>query len=299
MTPASPGDHQHSVMDAGDPPRVAIQSRRVRGAGFTLIELLVASAVMALLLALMLQVINGVLMASRTQNQQMESTSSARLALDVMGVDLQQAVVGGNATILLPTNPGAKILALLSTRLRPSSATDAGHRFLAIAYSTNSSNQLFRSYGSVPFTESNLIGNLTNYPTNTPVEPLAGGVLAIQIQALGDGTNSYPITNSTTNNWATNNYNGWSPPAGYTALLTHTPDFGTGLTNRTHSLQVWIASIDNRNYRLLSLANKLSTAQNALNSSDPTTWRSNIDAAAIPAQTKSGIRILTKTIPVP
>jgi type II secretory pathway pseudopilin PulG len=267
---------------------------------FTLVELLVAMAVMAMLLVLMLQVINGVLMSSRTQNQQMESTSNARLALDVLTGDLQNAVIGGNAAILVPdgSSSSSNLITLLTSRLQPSGSSPGNHRFLAVAYSTNSSNQIFRSYGSVDFTQSNLLQNITTYATNTPDTPLAQGILAIQIRALGDGTNSYGVSSSSSSNWATNNYNGWTPPVGYQALITRLPTFASGMTNRTHSLQVWIASVDSQNYKILTRSGNLTTALSSLSSPDPTTWRTNVDAAAIPAPAKSGIRILTKTIPI-
>lgn len=287
-------------------------SRGKKAGAFTLVELLVAMAVMALLLVLMLQVINGVLISSRTQNQQMEATSSARLALDVMAVDLQRAVTGGSSAILVPDQGSSftNLLSLMTMRLRPAGVTDASHRFLAVAYATNSANQLFRSYGSVPFTNGNLIGSLPAAATNTPVEPLARGILAIRIVALGDGTNSYAIPSPASANWATNNYNGFAVPGGYLALLTPSPTFvaygantnsafPSGLTNLTRALSVWVATVDDKNYRLLSNApSLLASAKGALTSPDPTTWRTNIDAAAIPAQTKSAIRILTKTITV-
>lgn len=271
--------------------------------GFTLVELLVAMAVMALLLVLMLQVTNGVLLSSRTQNQQMESGGAARRALDVMALDCQNAVTAGNSAILAGQAGASYLLVLPVRRLTPSGVAVANQRFLAVAYATNASNQLLRSYVSIPFTESNPVANLPGY-TFTNNGPLSPGILAFQILALGDGTNSYPLSTAVSPNWATTNYNGLAPAANYFALLTPSSTFAStnyasGLTNCTRGLQVWIAAVDDKNYRLLSNAGKLTTAQSALSSTNPTIWRASIDAANIPAQTKSSIRILTKTIPLP
>lgn len=271
---------------------------------FTLVELLVAMAVMALLLVLMLQVTNGVLISSRTQNQQMESGAAARRALDVMAVDIQKAVTAGNSSILVPGGKrDSNLMVLPTARLRPSGTSAGAHRFLAVAYSTNTSNQIVRSYASVPFSELNPVANLPSYRfTNSG--PLASGILALQILAIGDGTNAYAVTNYPSANWATNSYNGLTPGLGYSALVTPSSTFAStnslsSLSNCTRALQVWIAAIDEKNYRLLTNSGRLTTAQSALSSTNPLFWRATVDAASIPAQTKSAIRILSKTIPLP
>jgi type II secretory pathway pseudopilin PulG len=260
--------------------------------GFTVLELLTAMAVLALILVMMVQVVNGVLQSTRTQSQQMESVSTARRAIDVMANDLQNAVVGQNTAILAPDGAGGNLLAVLTARRGTNGA--ANHRFLVVSYATNTSNQLLRSYGSVDFSATDLLAAATN--TSHPVEPLAGGILAIQIRAVTDSTN-FPLTNAASANWATNNYNGITPPSGYKALLTYSPAFSSGFTNRTRGLEIWIAAVDDQNFKVLSDSSKLSVAQGVLGA-DPAAWRLNIDAAAIPPQAKSGIRILKKSIPL-
>ena len=261
---------------------------------FTILELLTAMAVLALILVMMVQVVNGLLLSTRTQSQQMDSVATARRALDLIATDLNNAVVGENAAILAPDGAGSNLFALLTSR-RGASGT-ANHRFLAVRYSTNANSQLIRSYGSVNFGETNLLFAATN--TATPAESLAKGILAIQVRALADGTNSYALGSTAANNWSTNSYNGIAPPAGYNALITRTPSFASKLTNRTRAVEVWITAVDDQNYNLLEGGNKLAAVRGLLGA-DPTTWRSAIDsAAAIPSQAKSGIRILNKTIPV-
>lgn len=260
---------------------------------FTILELLTAMAVLALILVMLVQVVNGVLQSSRTQSQQMDSVSTARRAIDVLTADLQNAVVGGNAGILVPEAAGSTVIALLTSRRGPAAAAD--HRFLAVRYSTNADNQLMRAYGSVDFTRTDLLSSAI--AGSNPVEPLAKGILGIQVRALADGTNSYPAADAASANWATTNYNGIAPPAGYKALLTHAATFASGLTNRTRALEIWIAAVDDQNFSVLSNSGNLSVVRGAMGA-DPSAWRTSIDDAAIPAQAKAGIRILKKTIPL-
>jgi type II secretory pathway pseudopilin PulG len=263
-------------------------------AAFTILELLVSMAVLAIILVMLLQVVNGLLQSTRTQSQQMDSVASARRALDVMASDLQNAVIGDNSAILVPTAVGGNLFALLAARRGPSDTTN---RFLAIKYSTNASNQLVRSYGAVDFNQTDLLGAAIN-TTNTPVEPLAKGILAVQVLAIAEATN-YLLPTTYTANWATNTYNGLTNvPGNWQALITRSPAFASSLTNRTRALEVWIAAVDDQNFQILKDSSKLSVAQGLL-ASAPTTWRSNLDYSAIPNQTKSGIRILNKTIALP
>jgi len=266
--------------------------------GFTILEVLVASAILAMILVIMLQVINGIMRATLIQNQQMDSVASARRALDVMATDIEQGVVGNNAAILAPAAAGsATNLALLTSRGGPLGSSS--HRFLAVAYSTNESNQIFRSYGSVTYnaTAADLLDSAAN-ATTTPTEPLAKGILRLSIRALADGANVYEISDSASANWATNSYNGLKPPSGFKAILTTTPSFASGLTNRTRALEVWIAAVDEQNLSILHKTSKLTVAQAALGT-DPAVWRDQVDVADIPPQTKAAIRILKKTISTP
>lgn len=263
-------------------------------AAFTILELLTAMAVLALILVMLVQVVNGLLQSTRTQNQQMDSVASARRAIDVMATDFRNAVVGENTAILMPTVAGSNTFALLTSRR--GAGVMADHRFLAVRYSTNASNQIIRSYGSVGFTNTDLLAAAVSAATNDGV-PLAKGILGIQARAVGDGTNTYPITSAASANWATTSYNGLLPPPGYQALITRAPAFAANLTNRTRAIEIWIAAVDEQNYMLLTSSSKLTAAQTSLGS-DPQAWRAAIDACDIPGQVKSGIRVLNKTIPI-
>lgn len=259
----------------------------MKTAAFTILELLVSMAVLAIILVMLVQVVNGLLQSTRTQSQQMDSVASARRAIDVMAADLQNAVVGESSAILAPTSAGSNLLALLTSR-RGSNGS-ASHRFLAVSYSTSADSQLIRSYKSVDFAQTNLLAAATN--TVAPFEPLARGILAVQVRAITETTN-FPVTAAAAANWATNTYNGIPAPTGFQAIITRSPAFAYSLTNRTRALEIWVAAVDDQNRQLLPSSYRPANA-------DPTTWRSEIDSSAIPAQAKSGIRVLNKTIPLP
>ncbi len=254
--------------------------------GFTLLELLTAMAVLAMILVMMLQVVNGILQSTKTQNQQMDSVGAARRMLDVMESDLRQAIVGENAAVLVNANsPG---LAFLTDRRGPAGST--GHRFLAVRYALTNSTQFSRSYGSVGFTNTDLLAGALATSTNSV---LADGILGFQIRVKSDSTNRVS-TSAPSANWSTNSYNGASTPTGWNALITGSPSFATGLTNRAQSLQIWVAAVDKQSLQLVDIA----SAQAAFGA-DPTAWQANVDASSLPAPVKSSIRILTKTLALP
>jgi len=266
-------------------PQSPIKNRQ--STAFTILELLVAMAVLAIILVMLIQVVNGLLQSTRIQSQKMDSTAAARQALDVMAMDLQNAVVGENAAILAPTATGTTLFSLITSRRGPLGSSTP--RFLAVSYGMTN-NQISRSYGSVAFTQTNLI-NPTLGTATVPVEPLAKGILAVQVRAITETTN-FPITSTASANWATTNYNGTPVPIGYQAILTRTPAFSSAFTNTTRALEIWIAAIDEQNAKLIPASYKPSN-------SDPAAWQAEIDGAGIPAQAKASIRILNKTIPLP
>jgi len=255
---------------------------------FSLIELLTSMAVLAMVMAMLLQVVNGILQSTRVQTQQMDSTGAARRALDIMAVDLSGAVVNESAAVLA----GPANLALITDR-RGTNASN--HRFLAVTYGLNG-NQLMRTYRSVSFNETNLL-TAAQETNNAAVTSLTDGILAWNLRVV---TTSGPqaTTNTDTTNYAAALYNGFAVPPGWKALITASPAFASSLTNRAQALEVWIAAVDEQNRRILEDAGNLATAQTALGS-NPTLWRAAIDSANIPLPAKSAIRILNKTIPLP
>lgn len=256
---------------------------------FTLIELLVSVAVLAIILVMMLQVVNGLLQSTGTQSQKMNSSAAARRVLDVMATDLQNAVTGENSAILIPIANPNMLLTFLTKRRGPAGTSNS--RFLAVSYGF-SNNEVSRSYGAVNERETDLID--PTLATITPVEPLAKGILAIQIRAVTE-TSKYPVVATPSANWATtNHYNGFPLPSGYQALLTRSPLFSSAAPN-TLSLEIWIAAIDEQNAELLKSINRSYNPTN----SDPALWRRDIDASNLTSQAKASIRVLNKIVPIP
>jgi len=269
--------------------------RSAASGGFTLIEVLVAAAVLGLVMALVLQIVNGVLQSTDGQNHQMASLTAGRRALDAMTADLQKAVVGENAAILVPSGPGTNLFAVITQRRAPANQPA---RFLAVRYFTNARNEIYRAYGPVAFVgATDLLGAATTAGTTNV--PLATGILAVAVRAQADGTNSYAVTDPPSANWSTNTYNTFAAPGDYKALLTTGPGFGAGLSNRTRALEIWMVAADGQTLALLTNLAKMSVVSSALNPAKPAGWRAAIDAADIPPHAKSAIRVLSKTIPVP
>ena len=263
--------------------------------GHTLVEVLVAVGVLALMLVLIFQVIEEVLTATRTQNQGIEAVSSARRLLDVMTIDLQNAVIGGDATMVAPTSGGTNLFALVSNR-RGAASTNAT-RFLAVSYSLNDSNQVVRSYGSVGFARTNLLSAALTASTNASI-PLASGVLGIQVRAVTDSTN-YPLSAPVSPNWAvTGRYRGNTVPPGYNAIVTRASGFAARMTNCTRTVEISVAIADEATCGILKSSGGLGTVTSAL-SGDSSGWRGAVDGLAIPGRLKSAIRIIEKTIPLP
>jgi prepilin-type N-terminal cleavage/methylation domain-containing protein len=267
--------------------------------GHTLPELLVAISVLCLLVVLIFQVIEQVLHVTNTQEQKIEATASGRRLLDVMAVDLENAVIGSDATIIAPASPTNVIVAMLCNRRAPSAP--AASRFLAVKYALDSSNRVYRSYGSVGFSRTNLMDaslNASTNPASSDAIPLAGGILAVQVRAYTSFTN-YPISSTVSSNWAvTNSYRRHAVPKGYNALVTASSGYGASLTNCTRSLEISVAAVDAADYALILSTGNLAAVKTAL-AGDPIGWKVALDALAMPPRIKSAIRILQKTTPLP
>jgi len=283
----------------------------MRARAFTLIELLVAMSILALVLVLMLQVVNGILQSTRTQSQQMDAVAGARRALDVMALDLRNAIINESASVLVPTTVTNTLFSMLTPRRGPEVTNSPNpHRFLAVRYRFET-NAIIREFRSVPFSENDFLAAVSG-PFTTPSQPLASGVLAVVARALGDGTNMYPLNPASppipvvppavaSTNWAAVSYNKLTAPTGYAALITHSTAFAAGLPNRTRAVEIWIAAVDGQNAALLASGPFQSAVQTAIAAAaSPAQWREKIDAATnLPPPIKSGIRILNKTVPLP
>ncbi|MCE9543199.1 MAG: prepilin-type N-terminal cleavage/methylation domain-containing protein [Verrucomicrobia bacterium] len=267
-----------------------------RHEGHTLIEVLVAVGILAMMLVLMYEMVDGIFHATRNQSNGMECVATGRRALDVMTIDLQNGLFNGNSTLIAPTNASETNIFALVTNRRGSNSSSTP-RFLAVSYSLNGSNQVVRSYGSIGFGVMSSLSSSLTMPAS-PSIPLAKGVLAVKALAVTDSTN-YLLSGVASSNWAvTGSYNGHAVPSGYNAIVADSAGFSIGLTNCTHAIEVWIAVVDEQDYGLLKSSGKLAPLVASLGS-DPTAWRAQVDAWTIPADVKSGIHIQKKTIPLP
>lgn len=267
--------------------------------GHTLPELLVAVAVLALLVVLIFQVIEQVLHVTKSQEDKIEAASSGRRLLDVMSVDLENSVIGSDATVIAPTSATNVILAMVCNRRAPTSATPS--RFLAVKYVIDSNNRVYRSYGSVGFSRTNLMEAALNASTNPVTNaaiPLASGIIAVQARAFTETTN-YAVTSAVSPNWGvTNNYRGDAVPSGYNALVTTSSGYGASLTNCTKSLEISVAVVNSADYALIRSSGYFTSVRLAL-AGDPIGWKVAVDSIAMPGRFKSAIRILQKTTPLP
>jgi prepilin-type N-terminal cleavage/methylation domain-containing protein len=258
---------------------------------FTLIELLTAMAVLAIILVMLLQVVNGILQSTQTQTQQMDSVAAARRVLDVMETDLSQAVITENAAILVRLDPDAPSLAFLSERRGPA----ADHRALAVryelGYDPENPFRFVRAYGSVDFETVNLLDAAVNDATIRPA--LADGILAFQIRFL-DNSGVEIDSGSLASPLVEDSLNGFAAPSGWKALRTHGNAASTEAGDHVSSMQIWIAAVDEQNLGIVD-----PEQVRGIFGEDPASWRTSVDnSTELPARVKSGIRILTKTIPL-
>ncbi len=274
---------------------------------FTLIELLVATAVMALILVLLLQIAEHTLQASHVTTQRLDSTQSARRALDALSSDLASAVLASGATILVQTGSGGSpSLAFLTSQRGPSTAPPPP-RFLAVNYKLEN-HQLTRGYAPVAWTDSNLLTAAETAAAPTASRSvLAPGILQFAVLAvLEDGT-SVSVLNTPPAAWGASGtvlYEDQTVPSGpppWTALVPAVPPTPSPLvpsTARVRSLLVAIAAVDEQNFALLNDAQRNSFAQPTTD--DPVKeWEADLDPASLPAPARSAIRFHSKLIPLP
>lgn len=270
-------------------------ARRASHAGHTLVEVLTAVAVLALMLLLIFQVIEGIFNATHSQSQGIEAVSSGRRVLDVMTTDLQNAVVNNDAAVIAPAGTNTNSLFALVANRRGASGQSS--RFLAVSYALNGSNQVIRSYGPVGFASPDLLAAALSSPVPSNV-PLARNVLAVQVLAVTDSTN-YPLSGPVVANWAVaGNYNGHPVPQGYNALMAEGEGFTQGLTNCTRAIEVWVAVTDEQTSALLRSNGKLTPLIASLGT-DPTLWRTRFASSLVPRDCRKAIRVMSKTIPLP
>ncbi len=272
---------------------------------FTIVELLVATAVLALLLSLLLQVTNHTLQASRVTTQQLDSTQAARRVIDAFSSDIASAVMTSGATILVQAKGGAPSLAFLTTGRGPSSVPT---RYLAVNYQLKT-NQIVRAYRAVDWSSVDLLAaaeTAANSPSDSP--GLATGILQLTVLAiLEDGKTVINLENgaavvsgSATPAWGvsgTVTYQGQTVPTGWTALVPATPP-STPAAPRVRSLLIAIAAVDQQNLRLLNAA-QLERFKQPTTEDPIKEWESALATSSFAGPVRAAIRFQSKVIPLP
>lgn len=278
-------------------------------AGFSLIEVLTATAVLAIILVLMVQITDGILSSTRTQNRQLDSVAAARRALDTLTIDFATALFNTEATALL-RQPAANqpFLAMVCNRPGPVGSGAGNHRFLAVQYEYNpSEGNLYRNYKSVLFDSSseNLLQRATGSGFQTPSIPIAQGILGLSVEVLtmtGDKT----LNDSPSPSWAAPNlgspgdrdYNGLQVPSGWLALIPPYAPFAARPSETSTAIRVWIAATEPQTLELLEKTGKLTNALTIFNNHSPKDWRAVLDQSSLPPAAKSSTRILQRTFPL-
>jgi type II secretory pathway pseudopilin PulG len=269
---------------------------------FTILELLVATAVMALMLTLLLQITNHTLQASKTTTQQLDSTQAARQALDALSGDLANALTTDGGALLAQASDGAPSLAFLTYGRGPAPGT----RFLAVNYRLKD-NRLIRAYNAIEW--SSPPGFLAAAETASAVtseSALSAGILQFAVLAVLEDGSMVSLLNPPASGtaWGASgsaDFEGQTVPTGWTALVPSRPPLPSPLdptTARVRSLLVAIASVDEQNLALLSPDQKDSFTQPS--SSDPVAlWETELASKTFPGPAKAAIHFQSKVISLP
>lgn len=260
-----------------------------RQAGFTLVELLVATAVLVLLLVTLLQILDGTMRSSRTANQQIDAIRDARMSLDVLCTDLDNAVTTDGARILLTGSGADTQLAFLTRSRGPSTPIS---RFLSVSY-TLSPAGFTRSYAGVEWDNSyNFVKSATSSQLSSS-RVLSTGILAWSISALMTSGSSIVLsaTDSADGNATETLGSGWR------ALRTRSLDLPKGV----RSLQVTMAAMDEKALQRFSadldgLRGKFDQPSSS-GTTAATLWNEALNSMNSPA--RSSIRVLSKTVDLP
>lgn len=165
--------------------------------GFTIIEVLVASAVLALLLALTLQILVNTNAAIRTADRQMDAASRARAALDRFDTDFSGAMLtqGASAVCKVTTSTDSAAIGFACrARARESGSATApawqgNLRGAIVGYRMNG-RTLERGDGRFPFTGENVTDHTaSDFPVvfGNLAKDLASGGSFLVWNPMGDG----------------------------------------------------------------------------------------------------------------
>ena len=246
-----------------------------RTLAFTLVELLTAMGIIALMLALVLQISGGALRTTRLAREQINANQNCRSVTDALASDLASVVTQNGAPILVncDADQGYNLQLAFITARRASTSSGADSRWLAVAYQLVN-HQVIRRVAPVPWSQTNYVNAINDAINNPAYSVIASSVLRFEGVVVLDA----PATDGTaTNNiepltspgaWLsdkTANGTTVSPPVSPTSLalvLTDTPVVPA--TPRTQSLIVAVAAVDSPSFQILDGSGRLDDFVNTL-----------------------------------
>lgn len=302
--------------------------------GFTILEVLVASAVLALLLALTLQILGNTNAAIRTADRQMDAASRARAVLDRFDTDFSGAMLtqGASAICRVATSTNAPAIGFVCrARARESGSStvpswQANLRGAIVGYRMNG-RALERGDGRFPFTGENVGDHVAsdfpvvfgNLAKDLALEgeflvwnPMGEGVVRFHVSyQLDDGTITqtppeYTMTSPQTGD-AVSFLNGADilPCRAVAFDAQHAPESGTLQGRYVRALIVGVATLDRTTLTLASEhledLDDLGTpgvSPSADTDTPLVLWEKNLsDVSFLPL--RQGLRFYQRVIPVP
>ena len=271
---------------------------------FTVLELLVATAVMALVLVLFLQITNRTAQTSKVAEHQLDAAQTARRVLDALSSDMARTVLGVDSTILTQTSGGAPSLAFLTSGRGPDTIPT---RFLAVGYNL-ANRQLSRSYKAVGWSDipgtypGGLLYAAEAAASNPDFSaPLSSGVLQFSVFAiLEDGSQVSLLTPPGNSAGVSGSvpFEGQTVPTGWTALVPARPPTPAPLNSTTARVRALFVAIVSADEESLALPGASAVAFSQPASDPVATWETELQSQTLPAPLRSAIRFTTKTIPL-
>ena len=299
--------------------------------GFSLIELLVATAVMAMLLVMTLQVLSQTNAAIRSSDRQMGTASEVRGALDRFETDFSTAMLTGGATALvLDSNADNSFIRFIClSRAREDGTTDQP-RGAIVGYGINDIKEtiggrqvqygtLTRGDGRARFSATNstlaqIFQKLSQSPPPSDFmkwEPLGSGLVRFHISYLLDDGSIVQIPPaysmlSPQDNLPTSFLNGLALNPGWMAVAfsrANAPASGPLQDRYVKALIVAVAGLSAEGVALAEQAGKLGEVTSVLmspagNETALQVWETNLNAVTF-TPLRQGLRFYQRTIAVP
>jgi prepilin-type N-terminal cleavage/methylation domain-containing protein len=239
--------------------RRGIAAMRRKDRAFTLIEVLASIAVMALMLVLLQQIINGTMAASRRAHQQASSSLAAQSTLDTLAIDLSNLVTVNGATVFVKEDADKNIsIAFLTAGRRSVNAPD-NTRYMAVLYQ-KVNNQIIRSSWPVTWSDTDVAKAATTRLASCLESIVADNIIGFQGAFLtNDGSVAQLGSNG---NWAASATTQGQAPAGQFKALVLAPggnEFATASQPYVRSLVAAVAALDDQSVQLAKI-NDLATA---------------------------------------